>query len=437
MKIWKLGAVIATVAIVASACSSGSSTPAPTSGGGASPTPAASTGATEAPMGTPPTDPLGVVTIPPDEPIHIAQWGVLSGADGTLGTDSKYGVEIAIADRGGKLLGHEIRLTTEDGLCTPEGGAIAAQKLAADSTLVGLVGSSCSDETVGGIAAITAAGLSTISPSNTRPVLTAPDRGPEYAGYLRTAHSDSFQGKAAAEFVYNELGLRTAATIHDGSSYAQALQQVFADEFTKLGGKVLIQEAVSKDQTDMKPVLTRIAATKPDFIYFPVFVAAGGFILSQTKQVPGLENTKTMSADGTFTFDFVKAAGAAAEGHYISSPDFTAFGSEYQGFLEKYMTMFGTNPLSIFHAHAYDATNILFNALEKVAVQGADGTLYVPKGALRDALYATKDFKGITGTLSCTPTGDCGAPVIGVYQITDKEMVKEGFPPAAPIWPKR
>jgi len=437
MKIWKFGAVIATVAIVASACSSGSSTPAPTSGGGASPTPAASTGATEAPMGTPPTDPLGVVTIPPDEPIHIAQWGVLSGADGTLGTDSKYGVEIAIADRGGKLLGHEIRLTTEDGLCTPEGGAIAAQKLAADSTLVGLVGSSCSDETVGGIAAITAAGLSTISPSNTRPVLTAPDRGPEYAGYLRTAHSDSFQGKAAAEFVYNELGLRTAATIHDGSSYAQALQQVFADEFTKLGGKVLIQEAVSKDQTDMKPVLTRIAATKPDFIYFPVFVAAGGFILSQTKQVPGLENTKTMSADGTFTFDFVKAAGAAAEGHYISSPDFTAFGSEYQGFLEKYMTMFGTNPLSIFHAHAYDATNILFNALEKVAVQGADGTLYVPKGALRDALYATKDFKGITGTLSCTPTGDCGAPVIGVYEITDKEMVKEGFPPAAPIWPKR
>jgi len=437
MKLVKLGVLVAGTAIIAAACSSGSSTPAPTSGGGASPAPAASTGATEAPMGTPPTDPLGVVTIPPDEPIHIAFWGVLSGADGTLGTDSKYGVEIAIADRGGKLLGHEIRLTTEDALCTPEGGAIAAQKLAADSTLVGLVGSSCSDETVGGIAAITAAGLSTISPSNTRPVLTAPDRGPEYAGYLRTAHSDSFQGKAAAEFVYNELGLRTAATIHDGSSYAQALQQVFADNFIELGGKVLIQEAVSKDQTDMKPVLTRIAATKPDFLYFPVFVAAGGFILSQAKQVPGLENTKTMSADGTFTFDFVKAAGAAAEGHYISSPDFTAFGSEYKGFLEKYKTMFGTKPLSIFHAHAYDATNILFNALEKVAVQGADGTLYVPKGALRDALYATKDFKGITGTLSCSPTGDCGAPIIGVYQITARELVKENFPPAAPIWPKR
>ena len=50
-----------------------------------------------------------------------------------------------------------------------EGGATAAQKLAADSTIVGLIGSACSDETVGGIAALTAAGLTTISPSNTRP----------------------------------------------------------------------------------------------------------------------------------------------------------------------------------------------------------------------------------------------------------------------------
>ena len=36
-------------------------------------------------------------------------WGVLSGADSTLGEDSKRGVEIAIDDKGGKLLGHDIR----------------------------------------------------------------------------------------------------------------------------------------------------------------------------------------------------------------------------------------------------------------------------------------------------------------------------------------
>ena len=152
------------------------------------------------------TDALGCVTIAPDEPVHIAYWGVLSGPDSSLGEDSKRGVEIAIDDIGGKFSGHDILLTTEDGGCTPEGGATAATKLATDTSIVGLIGSSCSDETVGGIATLTNAGLTTISPSNTRPVLTDPARGPDYAGYLRTAHSDAFQGKAVAEFAYNYLG---------------------------------------------------------------------------------------------------------------------------------------------------------------------------------------------------------------------------------------
>lgn len=67
------------------------------------------------------TDPLGCVKIGPSDPVHIAFWGVLSGADSTLGEDSKRGVEIAIDDKGGKLFGHDILLTSEDAGCTPEG----------------------------------------------------------------------------------------------------------------------------------------------------------------------------------------------------------------------------------------------------------------------------------------------------------------------------
>ncbi len=425
------GVTLATIALVFGACQAGpTATPGAT---GATATPAATTAEV-----TPPTDELGVVTVPPGEPLHIAFWGVLSGADVTLGEDSRRGVEVAVEDRKGEFLGHDILLSSEDGLCTPEGGATAAQKLAADPTIVGLIGSTCSDETVGGIKTLTDAGLTTISPSNTRPALTAPDRGPEYAGYLRTAHSDAFQGKAVAEFAFGELKVTTAATIHDGSAYAQALQQVFVDEFKKLGGTVTIQEAVAKDQTDMKPVLTRVAATSPQLLYFPIFIAAGGQIASQAKQVPGLENTTLMGSDGLFSPDFLKAAGTSAVGMYLSSPDFTAFQAGYADFLTKYKQRFAS-VLSIFHAHAYDATNILFAALEKVTVQAADGTLYVPKKALRDALFATKDFPGITGILSCSASGDCGAPIIAVYQITAEAIANpaENWPPKAPIWPKK
>ena len=379
------------------------------------------------------TDALGCVTIAPDEPVHIAYWGVLSGPDSSLGEDSKRGVEIAIDDKGGKILNHDILLTTEDGGCTPEGGAAAAAKLATDTSLVGLIGSSCSDETVGGIATITNAGLTTISPSNTRPALSDPNRGPDYAGYLRTAHSDAFQGKAVAEFAYNVLGARKAATLHDGSSYAQALQQVFADNFKSLGGEIVAQEAVAKDATDMKPVLTTIAAAAPDFLYYPVFVAVGGYVTAQVRDVPGLEKVAIAGSDGIFTADLLKAAGPNVEGMYLSSPDFSAFTGDYAGFIEKHQAKYGGSTLSTFHAHAYDAANILFAALEKVAVVGEDGTINVPRQALRDAIYATKDFKGITGTLSCSPSGDCGAPVIAVYQVVNPDPAS--WNPADPTNP--
>lgn len=431
----KLGALAFGAMLVAAACSpTGGESAAPSTGTESS---APSSEAT-APASAPAEDALGTREIPAGEPLHIAYWGVLSGADSTLGEDSKQGVEIALDDLKNTFKGHEIRLTTEDGLCTPPGGATAAQKLAADSTIVGLIGSSCSDETVGGIAAITAAGLTTISPSNTRPALTAADRDATYAGYLRTAHSDAFQGKAAAEFAYNELGLKTAATIHDGSAYAQALQGVFADEFKKLGGTITTQEAVTKDQKDMTSVLKKIATSNagaaPDLIYMPDFVAVAGYISKQIPGIAGLENVKTLGADGHFTPDYLKAAGKAAVGHYLTSPNFSAFGSGYKEFLTKRGAKFGGSPLSVFHAHAYDATNMLFAALDKVAVENADGSLSIPLGALRDAIYATKDFPGLTGTLTCTPTGDCGAPVIAAYQITQANVDRLVMPDT-PIWP--
>ncbi|GJQ35415.1 MAG: branched-chain amino acid ABC transporter substrate-binding protein [Anaerolineales bacterium] len=397
--------------------------------------------ATEAAAAFECTDEFRCVDIAPGEPIHIAYWGVLSGADSSLGEDSKRGVEIAIDDKGGTLLGHEILLTTEDGGCTPEGGATAAAKLASDTSLVGLIGSSCSDETVGGIAAITNAGLTTISPSNTRPALSNPDRGPDYDGYLRTAHSDAFQGKAVAEFAYNYLKVTKAATIHDGSAYAQALQQVFADEFVKLGGTIVAQEAVAKDATDMKPVLTTIAAAGPEFIYYPVFVAVGGYVTAQVRDVAGLETVYLAGSDGIFTADLLKGGGPNTVGMYLSSPDFSAFTGDYAGFIEKHTAKYGGSTLSTFHAHAYDAANILFAALEQVAVVDADGTVHVPLKALRDAIYATKDFQGVTGNLSCSASGDCGAPVIAVYEIVNSDPASwnpasADAPNPKKVWPE-
>jgi branched-chain amino acid transport system substrate-binding protein len=366
-------------------------------------------------------DPLGCVRVGPNEPLHVAFWGVLSGSNSFLGQDEQRGIEIAIDDLEGKFHAHEILLTSHDALCSLQGGAAAAEQIASDNSILALVGSSCSDETVGGIATLTEAGLTTISPSNTRASLTEETRGPEYASYLRTASSDALQGRVVAEFVYNALGVRRVAIIHDESSYSASLQQLFADRFTELGGQVVAQEPISSGDTNMRPVLTRIAGNDPEVIYYPVFVAAGGYITAQAKEITGLENVRLISSDGVFAPDFLAAAGSSAQGMFISSPDFSQFPPSYSALVDKYLAKYGSPPPSIYHAHAYDAANMIFAALEKVAVMESDGTVHIPRLVLRNAIYDTKDFAGVTGLLTCSPTGDCSAPVFAVYEVTNSD----------------
>jgi branched-chain amino acid transport system substrate-binding protein len=374
-------------------------------------------------------DAIGCVDVAAGEPIHLAYLLVVSGANETLGIDSRNGVEIAITDKG-QVLGHDILLTGEDGGCSAEGGQAAGTKLAADTTIVAVVGTSCSSEARVAVPLLSAAGFSIISPSNTAPDLTAAGNENNHPGYLRTAHNDTVQGAAAADFAYNSLGLRTAATIHDGSIYADKLQQVFAESFITLGGTITSQEAVSIGQTDMSPVLTRIASGAPEIIYFPIFLPEGGFIIRQARETIGLENTFLMGADGLFSPDVVEAAGASVEGFMVSSPDFTQFGSDYADkFVPAYEARYGQTPISIFHAHAYDAAMMIFAAIEQVAVQDEDGTLHIGRQALRDALYGMENFQGLTGNLTCTDTGDCADPRIAAY-----EYHADTYPPEK-IWP--
>jgi branched-chain amino acid transport system substrate-binding protein len=376
---------------------------------------------------------LGVVKIKADEPIHVASWMVIAGPDASLGTDTRRGVEIAAADKGGKLLGHPIKLTFQDTGCNAEGGQAAATKLAADPTILAAIGSNCSSEAKPGAPILWKAGIATVSPSNTAPYLTDPKRGTEYDGYLRTCHNDKIQGAVAAEFAWKQLKIKRAATIHDGSVYAEQLQAVFAETFKKLGGTITAQEAVSPTDTDMRPVLTKIATGKPEFIYFPIFIASGGHITRQVKEVKGLEKADLMGADGIFSPDFYKAAGEAAIGMYHSSPDFSAFAGGYKSFLDKHQKKYGEKPIAPFHAMAYDGAMIIFAAIEKVAVKGSDGSLTIDRGKLRDALYATKGYKGLTGTISCDNFGDCADPKIGVYKTT-ADNVKKLVMPDTPIW---
>ncbi len=370
----------------------------------------------------PVTDPIGVIRIPKGAPIQIGGYWVISGPDTALGTDSMRGAQVSFKDHGDAIDGHPIKLTVEDDSCNAEGGQTAATKLAANPNIVIVLGPACSSAATPAAPILWRAGITDIGTACTAPALTASDRKPEYDGFVRTIFSDREQGKADANWLYKQLGARNVVAIHDGSPYAQQLAAVMAKNFTALGGKVLSTEAVAPTDVDMHPLLTRIATEKPDAIYLPIFVAAAAQIVRQAPTIPGLEKTPLIGGGALMAPEMIQAVGQQIVGFRITYPDVSpeSMGKGYPKMVDEYKQMFGEAPISGYHANAYDAATMAVMAIKKVAVVGNDGSLYIGRKALRDAVFATK-FDGVGGPISCDQYGECAQFKPAVYQYTNAD----------------
>ena len=196
-----------------------------------------------------------------------------------------------------------------------------------------------------------------------------------------------------------------------------------ADNFRELGGEVVAEEAVAPTDVDMRPVLTGIAARQPCLLYYPIFVAAAAQITRQAPDIPGLEETKLMGSSALLAPGFLEAAGEAAVGFEFTNVDTTpeAMGEKYPGFVEAYEAKFGERPIQAFHANAYDGAQILIAAIEKTAVTDDEGSTYIGRKALRDALFATKGYEGISGEITCEEHGQCAGFKFAVYRFTDAD----------------
>jgi branched-chain amino acid transport system substrate-binding protein len=358
-------------------------------------------------------DPLGCVAVRPGDPIHIAYLLNIPSME------SRNGVLVAIDDSAGKILNRTIKF---DGVgrvnCDPALATVDSLKMRKDASIVAVIGTTCSGEAMTIMPGFSASGFTMVSPSNTNPSLTEPGNPNSHLGYFRTSWNDIVQGKAAAQYAYNALGAVKASTINDQSSYSTALEQVFVDEFTALGGAISARETINPGDTDFSTPLGNIAADPPGIIYMPVFMPAGGYIIVQARATAGLETVPLMATDAMLTPDVVTAAGDDVEGFLVTGLDTQQFRPTYAShFVPAYTAKFGVAPDKwAYSPFGYDAFRIIRAAIINVAVVQPDGSLLIGRKALRDALYATSNFIGLTGLLTCSATGDCADPAIGVFQ---------------------
>ena len=358
--------------------------------------------------------PLGAVEIKPDQPIEIRV--ILSDTVvPSVSSVIRTAIELAIKDFG-SIHGHQVFIETLDEMCSGEGGRATAEAAVADAQVVGVIGTLCSGAAVGASPVISEAGLSMISPSNTSPVLTSDlfgNAGPDYhKGYYRVADNDLIEASIVAQFSYDELGLRTMVTIHDGDPYTNAISNAFAVAFREYGGTVPVVAKVAKGQTDMAAVLDRYDEADPDGVFISLFPAEATSLIQQLAQRDTMEEVTIISSAATLVTEFL--ALPESEGVYFTGPDLgdssntnQATGRSFANVLAAFDAAYGGPSTSPYWAHGYDATTLLLSAIKQIAVVDGDA-LYIDHAALRDALDGTADFQGIIGTMTCDDFGDCG-----------------------------
>ena len=375
------------------------------------------------------TDKLGCVQIQPGEPLQLAAILAMSPPYAILGKDSLNGLNLAIQMRG-EILGHQIALTTEDDQCQAEVGREIALELAEDPSLVAVIGTNCSVSARSAVPWLSKAGLTVLSPSNTAPDLTEEGNPHQYPGYFRTIPNDQQQGILAARLAVEELGVKTAAAISGMDSYSIDVKEGFTEEFASLGGQIVMDAAVDPGQYNPTSLMASLAAKAPELIYLTVYLPEGGEIIKAARETAGLEKVHIVGNENLFDQNLEEALGFSVEGLIVSRTYFSPTEKYLDSILPVYGAVYNQAPLSYFHPYAMDAALLLFDAIEKVAAVCPDGTVYIPRQALRDALYALENYQGITGELTCSPTGDCGdSRNIFFYQF------RVGIPEPEQIWP--
>jgi branched-chain amino acid transport system substrate-binding protein len=343
--------------------------------------------------------------------IKIGFFGDLTGPTFNFGLSAKNGVLMAADEinQAGGINGHQIDIVIEDDKGSPEESARVTGKLIDRYKVIAIVAAGASGNSLAASPKAQAAHVPLIAPSSTNPAVT------QAGDYIfRACFIDAFQGEVMAKFAANTLKAKKAAIMLDfNSPYSRGLTEFFELSFTKLNGQIVIKQSFSQGDADYRGQLSLIKAASPDVIYIPGYYGDVAIIAKQARQL-GL-NVPLLGADGWDAPELWELGGDALNDSYISNHYSADDPSEtIQKFVHAYRQRYGNLTPDAHAALAYDALRFLAEAIQKA------GTTEGPK--LRDALAETKNFPGVTGTITMDASRNAVKPAV-VLKLEDGRYI--------------
>lgn len=343
------------------------------------------------------------------EEIPIGEVNPISGAIGQYGTTCHKGIQLAIdeANGAGGVLGKQIHLLTEDNQSQPGQTSTIIRKFVTRDKVVAIVGDLTSSATMEGAPIAQAAKVPMVSPLATNPKVT------EIGDYIfRVCFIDEFQGRVMARFALQNLKTTKAAILTDvKQDYSVGLRGFFTEAYTAGGGTLAKEQSYSSGDTEFRAQLTSIKAVRPEVVFLPGYYPEVSLILKQARQL-GL-SIPFIGCEAWDSPTLIQVAGSAANGCYFSN-QFSADdpSPEVQDFAKVYQEKFGSRPDN-FAALGYDAARVVLDAIKRAGS--------TESSAIRDALAQTKNFPGVSGSITIDSKRNASKPVL-ILAIKDERV---------------
>jgi len=330
--------------------------------------------------------------------------GPLTGDNALYGKSMLDAVKIAIDELNdsdeAKDKGITFSVKAEDDMGDPKQAVNVANTLAADRSVIALVGHFNSGCSIPASAVYEENGLAMISVS-TNPQLT--DNG--YSVVNRITARDDSQGPAAAEIVFNGQGITRLVVVDDATPYGQGLATEFMNAYRALGGEVVSEERVQPKQVDFSALVTKISASAPEAVYYAGAHTEGALFAKQLREagvsIPVIGGEMIMSAD------YILLAGDGTEGDIATNLGLP-IEEQPRGleFLEKFRAKYNREP-ELYDTYAYDSAMIIGQAVLENADDISRETV---AAAIRSITY-----DGVTGVISFDSRGDNTQQIISAY----------------------
>src|SRR5471032_348755 len=331
-----------------------------------------------------------------DKTIKIGGLFPMSGPGSYFGAQDKQGVELALEqlNKAG-VNGYKFEVQYEDSSCSPLPATQAAKRLLDQFKPDVVIGEECSDATLAVMPVMEQAKVPLLNAGSSAIKITDPGN----PWTFRIMPNEVMQGVDIATKAYNQFNARTAVLLHENTNAGIGNANVFAETFTKLGGKILADIGFGRDVNDFTSIATRVAGVgKIDVI--PTYTLEGqGLKITQALAQAGVTKGGGGNAIQIGTiwlpFGFEQKAGKAALGYIrIVQFDPTDQRPLVRNFIDAFKAKYSQEPTHL-HAHAYDQIALIADVVKRGA-QDAQ--------SIRDGLAATKDFSGVTGSVEFDKT---------------------------------